>query len=119
MHDGGSAIEGELPEHGLRLRLEAVDMSGVRIVQLEAERGQRGIAHCDLEILVQIVEGVDLRTQMSSEAGRLPAELEIRHLLLIERLGRTETDRYIETAGTKSGGDERVEEVVRIDVPVE
>src|SRR4029077_9783803 len=90
MHDRRSEIERERPKSRLRLRLEAVQMGRVRVVQLKAEYRQRGIAHGDLKIPVDVVEAIDLRAQMAIETRCLPTELVIRQFFGPERPGRTQ-----------------------------
>src|SRR6202034_1200409 len=88
MHYGQSAVQGELAEYRLSLRLKTIDVRRVRIVQLETEGRKCRIAHGDLEIFVIVIEGIDLRAQMSIEGAVLPAHFVVRLLLRAKRLRR-------------------------------
>src|SRR5262245_49642588 len=108
-----------MPEHGLGLRLETVDLRLVRHVELEAERREVRIADRYLEIPVVVVVGVELRMHMAVEADDLPARLIFGNFLGLERRRDTDTDRDIQPARPEPGRDEGVEEVVLVDGPVE
>src|SRR5690606_15482470 len=85
-HPAQAGIDGERTEHRFELRLETVDFGRIRVVELESEYGDVGVADGDLEILVLVVEGVDLRAQIAAEPTRFPADLVVRDLLRVERI---------------------------------
>src|SRR5258708_21469334 len=119
MHDRQSTVQRELAEYRLSLRLKTVDVGRVRIVQLKAECRKLRIADDDLEIFVIVVERIYLRAQMPREGGVLPASLVVRQLLSIKRRRSAQTHWNIQTARAKTGRNESVKKVVRIDGPVQ
>src|SRR4026208_2267676 len=119
VHPGEPGVERELPECGFELRFEAVNRRGIRHVQLEAEDRNRRETDDDLELLVIVVVGIELRADVAIRPPCLPADLVVRHQLLVERRGQAETDGDVQTARPETGRDERVQEVVRIDGPVQ
>ena len=53
------ALEGQVADLVIRLRLEPVDLRGTRHIQFQAKRRKQRVSDRDLEVLVAVVEGVD------------------------------------------------------------
>src|ERR1700733_3785725 len=103
MHDGGAGVQREMSEGGLSLCLETVQMRRIGIVQLETEGRHCGKTDNDLEIFVDVIEGIDLRTQATVKGSCLVSHFVVRQFLRTKCRRGSQTDGNVQATGPKSG----------------